>query len=93
MNVAATIKKNRGGKIERAVLAGGSIFPAPGRMPKIEKMLEGKKADLNLFKDAADLASELMIKESGYRWSTPYKKPALEGLLKRALLEAAGLEE
>ncbi|HBZ00224.1 MAG TPA: molybdopterin dehydrogenase [candidate division Zixibacteria bacterium] len=91
MTLAATIAKDKNDVITNATIAGGSIFPAPSRMPEIEKMLNRQKVSYELFEDAANLAADLMIKESGVRWSTPYKKPVLIGLVQRALCEASGI--
>ncbi len=91
MTLAATIMRDDKGIIKNAIIAGGSIFPAPSRMNDLEKLLNGQKISEKLFEDAANFAAELMLKESGYRWSTPYKKPVLIGLMKRALHEASGM--
>jgi len=92
MTLAITLEKDKNNKIKRALVAGGSVSPAPCRMPQIEKALEGKKVSKDLFKKVSNLAADLMVKETGFRWSTPYKKPVLEGLLSRALHEAGGLK-
>lgn len=84
--VSLAVKEN---KIESARISGGSVFPTPARMEKLEKLLIFQNVSDGLFDKAADLAGELMIAESGKRWSTPYKKPVLIGLVKRALAEAA----
>jgi len=91
MTLAATIAREKNGIVKQAAVAGGSIFPKPSRIPEIEQMLTGNKISNELIGDAAKLAAELMIKESGERWSTPYKEPVLIGLMERALREAAGL--
>jgi xanthine dehydrogenase FAD-binding subunit len=91
MTLAATILRDDDGIIKNAIIAGGSIFPAPSRMSDLEKMLNKQQISQKLIEDAANFAADLMIKESGHRWSTPYKKPVLIGLMKRALHEASGL--
>jgi xanthine dehydrogenase FAD-binding subunit len=90
MTLAVTMSIDRDGLITDIAVAGGSIFPAPSRMPEIEKLLHLQKVSKDLVDRAADLAAELMIKNSGIRWSTPYKKPVLIALMQRALLEASG---
>jgi CO/xanthine dehydrogenase FAD-binding subunit len=87
MTIAATMSIEDGGKIASAKISAGSVFPAPSRMQKIEKMLEGEIGSPALYEAAANAAVDLMIAESGVRWSTPYKKPVLVGLLMRALSE------
>jgi CO/xanthine dehydrogenase FAD-binding subunit len=91
MTLAVTLAKDENNIIKKATIAAGSVFPAPALMPEIEKMLVGEMASSPLFEQAANLAAELMIKESGFRWSTPYKQPVLVGLIQRALGEASGL--
>lgn len=90
MSLAATITTSEG-KIKSAKIAAGSVFPTPSRMFELERMLEGNKISQEIFRQAGEFAAELMIQETGYRWSTPYKKPVLAGLTERALNLAAGL--
>ncbi|MBD3233984.1 MAG: xanthine dehydrogenase family protein subunit M [candidate division Zixibacteria bacterium] len=72
-----------------ACISAGSVFPVPSRMKDLEKFLRGEKIKPKLFKEAGKLAVDLMIKHSGYRWSTPYKEPVLAGLIERALMQAS----
>ena len=90
MTLAATIFMNGEGKIGSARLSGGSVFPAPSRIPRVERMLAGQIPSRELYREAASVAADMMINESGHRWSTPYKKPVLISLLTRALVEAQG---
>jgi CO/xanthine dehydrogenase FAD-binding subunit len=92
MTLAVTVTRDDKNSIYNSTIVGGSIFPTPSRMPEIEKFLSCKKVSRELFAQVADLAAELMIKESGVRWSTPYKKPVLNGLIQRALCEASGMD-
>jgi len=78
--------------IKSAQIAVGSVFPVPSRVTELENMLVGQTITSALFNDAANLAADLMIRESGLRWSTSYKKPVLIGLMGRALNEAAGIK-
>ncbi len=90
MTLAVTMSKDGDNLIKDIAIAGGSIFPVPSRMLKIEKLLRLQRVSRDLFDQAANLAADLMIKNSGVRWSTPYKKPVLIALTQRALLEASG---
>jgi CO/xanthine dehydrogenase FAD-binding subunit len=92
MNVAVMLKI-KGGKIEKAFISPGSVMPSPGRVSGAEKLVEGKNPSKELFEKAGVKVSEIMIKESGIRWSTEYKKPVIEQMVKRALTFAAGLKE
>ncbi len=69
-------------------LSVGSITPEPCRMTAAEEMLSGNPPDTELFFEAARAVSEEMINRSGIRSSTEYKKPAVEGLVFKALHEA-----
>ncbi|MCP4583619.1 MAG: xanthine dehydrogenase family protein subunit M [candidate division Zixibacteria bacterium] len=89
MTLAATIRRDENDTIQAARISGGSVFPTPSRMPDVENMLIGEKVSSKLFEDAGKFAAELMIKVSGYRWSSPYKEPVLSGLLERALIRAS----
>jgi len=90
MTLAATIFMNGDGKIGSARLSAGSVFPAPSRIPRVERMLAGQTPSRDLYREAASVVADMMINESGHRWSTPYKKPVLISLLTRALTEAQG---
>jgi hypothetical protein len=57
-------------------------------MAELENMLLNQKLTHKLINEAGEFAAGLMIKQSGYRWSTPYKEPVLTGLIKRALFES-----
>jgi CO/xanthine dehydrogenase FAD-binding subunit len=56
-------------------------------MTAAEEMLSGNPPDTELFFEAARAVSEEMINRSGIRSSTEYKKPAVEGLVFKALHE------
>jgi len=76
-----------GGKISDAVLSPGSIMPVPKRLRNVEKRLIGQKPSSDLFEGIGQEVSELMVVESGERWSTPYKKPVVAALVARCLEE------
>ncbi len=74
--------------IKWARIAGGSVFPVPARFTEVEGLITGQKPSQELFEDAGSLAADCMIRDSGLRWSTPYKKPVLTGLVAGALEQA-----
>jgi CO/xanthine dehydrogenase FAD-binding subunit len=88
MTLAASIALNHDGAIESARISAGSVFPAPSRMESIENFITGHIPSRDLFSEAARLAADLMIEQSGRRWSTPYKEPVLIALLSRAIEKA-----
>jgi carbon-monoxide dehydrogenase medium subunit/xanthine dehydrogenase FAD-binding subunit len=91
MNVAAALELQDDGTISGARIAPGCVFRSPDRVREAEKHLIGKAPSRVLFAEAGLLSSEEMIRRTGVRWSTEYKKPVLEALVERALLQAAGL--
>ncbi len=88
MSVAVTVTRNDSGLLEDVRIAAGSVFPTASRIPGLESMLIKKSATPKLISEAGEYAAELMIEQSGTRWSTPYKKPVLIGLMIRAINEA-----
>jgi xanthine dehydrogenase FAD-binding subunit len=73
------------GRITDAVLSPGSIMPSPSRLWNIEKKLIDQKPTPELFRVIGCEVAELMVMESGERWSTPYKKPVVETVVARCL--------
>jgi CO/xanthine dehydrogenase FAD-binding subunit len=82
------IAKNR---IEEVRIAVGSVTPTPQRMSEAETFLYGKSPDEGTLKKASLHVSDAMIRQSGIRPSTSYKKPVVEALFMRAIRRA--LEE
>jgi carbon-monoxide dehydrogenase medium subunit/xanthine dehydrogenase FAD-binding subunit len=91
MNIAAALK-TKDGTITGARLAPGCVFRTPGRVKTAEQLLIGQTPSKELFQQAGRLAAEEMIRRTGVRWSTEYKKPVLETLTERGLMHAAGLD-
>jgi CO/xanthine dehydrogenase FAD-binding subunit len=79
------IEKNR---IEEVRIAVGSVTPTPQRMSGAEAFLKGKFPDEDSLQKASLGVSEAMIRQSGIRPSTSYKRPALEALFIRAMKKA-----
>jgi CO/xanthine dehydrogenase FAD-binding subunit len=87
VNAAVTGGKDRSGLIAEVRISAGSITPSPARQTLAEDYLTGKTPNLKNFMEAAHLASQEMIRLSGIRSSTQYKKPAVEGLILKCLME------
>ncbi|NLB35176.1 MAG: xanthine dehydrogenase family protein subunit M [Elusimicrobia bacterium] len=81
------------GVIEKASISPGSVMPSPRRVGEAEELLIGEKPSIELFREVGKKVGEVMVEKSGVRWSTEYKKPVIEVLVRRALSEAAGLKE
>jgi CO/xanthine dehydrogenase FAD-binding subunit len=86
-NVAALATFDARGAVEDLRLCVGSILPQPARMSAAEDALKGKILDADLIRQAAKEVSAEMIRRSGVRPTTEYKKPAVEGLVTKALWE------
>jgi len=86
-NVAALALSDANGVVEELRLCVGSILPQPARMSAAEGVMKGKIPDSDLVRQAAKEVSAEMIRRSGIRPTTEYKKPAVEGLVTKALSE------
>jgi len=89
MSLALIVACGAGGKVTLARVAAGAVFPVARRMLEVERLLEGQVMSKKLFEEAGTLATELLVMETGIRWSTPYKMPVLKGLLERVLRQLA----
>lgn len=85
LSVAAIVCRNNAGIITDARIVPGATFPRWRRVTEAETMLLGEKASGELFRHAGEKVSQLMIVETGRRWSTEYKEPVIAALVKRAL--------
>jgi CO/xanthine dehydrogenase FAD-binding subunit len=84
MSVAVIVRLERG-RFEDVRISIGSVTPTPRRMSEAEGVLKGRAPDEEGLKLAAHRVSETMIRQSGMRPSTSYKKPVIETLLLRAM--------
>ena len=87
MSVAVVLQMENG-RIEEIRISAGSITPAPQRMSEAEAILKGRSPDEEGLRLAAYQVSETMIRASGIRPSTSYKKPVIEALFIRAIRKA-----
>jgi len=87
MSVAVILQMERG-RIEDIRISAGSITPIPQRMSEAEALLKGNGPDEERLRLAAHQVSEAMIRTSGIRPTTSYKKPVLEALFIRAVKKA-----
>ncbi len=87
MSVAIVLQLEKG-RIEDIRISVGSVTPIPQRISEAEAVLKGKSADEEGLQLAAGKVSETMIRQSGIRPSTSYKRPVAEALFIRAMKEA-----
>jgi CO/xanthine dehydrogenase FAD-binding subunit len=87
INLAAAGCIDSEGLIRDVRLSLGSVSAQPYRATAAENFLKGKKPHRSLILEAATLVSQDMVRRSGVRPSTDYKRPAAEGLVLRSLVE------
>ena len=87
MSVAVIVQLEKG-RFEDVRISVGSVTPTPRRMSEAEGVLKGRAPDEEGLKLAAHWVSETMIRQSGIRPSTSYKRPVVEALLMRAMKAA-----
>lgn len=92
INVAVAARCGDDGKVEDIRIYPGCIFGIPERVAKAEEILIGKLPNEELINEAGFVVSEEMINKTGIRWSTEYKKPAVEALIRRGLKEVLGVK-
>jgi CO/xanthine dehydrogenase FAD-binding subunit len=90
MSVAVILQVEKD-RIEDIRISVGSVTPTPQRMSETEAFLKGKTPEEELLQKASFKISEKMIRRSGIRPSTSYKKPVVEALFVRAMRQV--LEE
>ena len=87
INVAAIGCTDSSGTVVDLRISAGSITPQPCRMTAAEEHLIGRVPDEELIRQAAEKVSTEMIRQSGVRVTTEYKRPAVQGLVVKALSE------
>lgn len=92
ISVALTARCDENGRVEDIRIYPGCIFGVPERVAVAEKVLKGSLPTEELINEAGFKVSEEMINKTGIRWSTEYKKPAVEALVRRGLREVLGVE-
>ncbi len=82
---AACALMAKNGVCEDARIVLGAVAPTPLRLKKAEKLLVGKKLDINLIEKAATISSEETKPISDIRSSKSYRQHMAKILVKRAL--------
>jgi CO/xanthine dehydrogenase FAD-binding subunit len=89
MSVAVILFMDEGRKLIReARIAPGSVTPTPVRIRAAEEILEGERASDEIIERAGEEVSNRAIDETDLQWLPEYKKPALKGLVIRAIKDA-----
>ena len=85
LSVAAILQQDTNGVIIDARIVPGATFPTWRRVRDAERMLVNEKPSRVLFTEVGHKVSQMMISETGRRWSTEYKEPVIAVLVQRAL--------
>ncbi len=88
MSVAVLLELEERGGVKEIRIAIGAVTPTPQRMSEAEEFLKGREPDEASLQKASYLISEAIIRRSGIRPSTSYKRPVIEALFKRAVRQA-----
>jgi CO/xanthine dehydrogenase FAD-binding subunit len=89
MSVAIVLEmEKRKKRIKDIRIAAGSVTPTPQRFSEAEDFLIAKSPDEETLRRASLKISEMMIKRTGVRVSTPYKRPVIEALFMRGMRKA-----
>ncbi|MCL6611989.1 MAG: xanthine dehydrogenase family protein subunit M [Peptococcaceae bacterium] len=88
ISLAAIVIRGEGGIVEEARLALGAVAPVPIRARKAEALLRGRKPSPALLEEAVAAISETVADSLGDRPSAPYKRAAVRGVAREALIKA-----
>lgn len=93
LNLGVIALQDQEGSVQELRIAPGCIFATPDRVREAEGVLLGKVPTPSLLEEAGLKVTDEMIRRTGIRWSTEFKKPALEALVRRALGEVLEVRE
>ena len=85
LSLALITKIDEEGVFHDTRVVPGSATPYPQSLPETEKAINGKSVSNVDLEEIAKIISKEMVSITGERWSTPYKKPTIAVLIKRAL--------
>jgi xanthine dehydrogenase FAD-binding subunit len=85
LSLALVTKIDKEGIFQDTRVAPGSATPYPQSLPETEKAVNGQSIFHIDLEEIGKMTSKEMLSITGERWSTPYKKPTIAVLIKRAL--------
>jgi len=91
MNVGVILELEEN-KVTSAKIGVGASFPTTRRVNSAEAVLIGQEPTAVVIAAAASEVSRAMIEITGVRWSTEYKEPVLQVLVRRTIEQALGVE-
>lgn len=87
LSLALVTKIDKEGIFHDTRVVPGSATPYPQSLPETEKAIDGKSIfDIDI-EEIGKITGKEMVSITGERWSTPYKKPTIAVLIKRALIK------
>ncbi|MHC2994123.1 MAG: xanthine dehydrogenase family protein subunit M [Candidatus Atribacteria bacterium] len=90
LSLALVAKIDEEGIFRDTRIVPGSATPYPQSFPESEKAINGKSIFNIDLEEIGKITSKEMVSITGVRWSTPYKKPTITVLIKRALEKIKG---
>lgn len=85
LSLALVVKIDKEGIFQDTRVVPGSATPYPQSLPETEKAINGKSTFNIDVEEVGKITGKEMVSITGERWSTPYKKPTIAVLIKRAL--------
>ena len=85
LSLALVTKIDEEGVFHDTRVVPGSATPYPQSLPVTEEAINGKSVFNIDLEEIGKITSKEMVSITGERWSTPYKKPTIAVLIKRAL--------
>ncbi len=93
LSVAVVVRMDEAGRVKGASISPGACLPMPSRVAAAEDALVGRVPCEETVGAAARAVAEEMVRRTGVRWSTDYKRPVVEALTRRAIWKALGRHE
>ena len=85
LSVAAVVRRGPDGRVVEARIVPGAALPVWKRVTAAEALLVGEAPTPERLAAAGRQVAEVMVGETGRRWSTEYKEPVVAALVRRAL--------
>jgi xanthine dehydrogenase FAD-binding subunit len=85
LSLALITKIDKEGIFQDTRVTPGSATPYPQSLPETEKAINDQSMFRIDLEEISKIISKEMVSITGERWSTPYKKPTIAVLIKRAL--------
>jgi len=89
VSVGVLLKLSGAGQCERVRIALGSVSPTPMRAKKAEKVLQGRRPDAILVREASECASGECRPITDIRGSAEYRVEMVKALVERAVKQSA----